>query len=93
MISELDIEEVLDRANHSHLINDVSIHLGLSQTEIDNTTNGFCGLRIQARRVLHLWRDKNDDVATREVLLQQMQKVDSCKKDAGDLRKEWGNLK
>ena len=89
MISDIDILDVLNKTDHSRLIGDVCTHLGLSNLDISNTRLAFRDPRLVAKNLLQLWRDRNGNAATREALLEKMEKVDFCKKAAGDLREEW----
>ena len=88
-ISDIDIEDIVDIFKWSDL-NDLYPHLGLSTTDVDNAKLRAETPRQKEKMVLYLWRDRNADSATREVMLQAMSHNRNWTADVNRLKIKWG---
>ena len=90
MVSDVNILDILDIVPFPNL-DDLYSRLGLSEAQVTNTRlEGRYGTaREQEKKVLLLWRNINDNAATRDVILEEMSKDSTWKAWENTLRKKW----
>ena len=90
MISEVDVLDILDNVPNSNL-GDLYLRLGLTQTHVTNARLASASTpREGEKNVLFLWRNINDQAATREVILAAMGIAGEWKMWGNILREKWG---
>ena len=91
MVSDVNILDILDIVPFPNL-DDLYSRLGLSEAQVTNTRlEGRYGTaREQEKKVLLLWRNINDNAATRDAILKAMSTDSTWKEWENILRKKWG---
>ena len=88
LVSEEDVEDILDTFKLVYL-DRVYVHLGLSEKDISDARLAHPGIpREQAREILHLWRNKKAEEASRDEMIRAIQKRPECNAALSELK--WG---
>ena len=90
LVSSIDIEDILDKFDWNHL-DAVYIRLGLKVREIQNERRGTADPRGQERQILHLWRNREAERATKERMIAAMEQVPGCRASLYRLKERWHN--
>ena len=89
VISDVDILDIRDSFPIPNL-GDLYIRLGLTQTNVINAKEGASTPKEAAKQVFFLWRNINDNAATRDAILKAMSTDSTWKEWENILRKKWG---
>ena len=87
-VSDVDVQDILDTFKWQCL-HDVYPHLGITPRDIDNATLQKPLPKEQARSLLNLWRNKEDNAATRDRMIAAMEKSTNNKADTNELKRKW----
>ena len=89
VISDVDIQDMVDIFKLSDL-DDLYPRLDLSHKDVENAKLRAETPKQKEKMVLYLWRDRNADSATREVMLQAMSHNEDWTADVNRLKIKWG---
>ena len=87
-VSDVDVQDILDTFKWQCL-NDVYPHLGITPRDIDNATLQNPLPNEQARFLLNLWRNREDNAATRDRMIAAMEKFPNYRADTNELKRTW----
>ena len=95
LISHGDIQNIVDLFNFNSL-DDVYTHLGLENDDVENVKEEAekSVKKQQGKDVLNFWRNKNNEKATRQKMIEAMEKCPNYRKQTEELKQKWrGRLK
>ena len=89
-VSSIDIEDILKEFEWNNL-DAVYTHLGLEYKDIQNERLATPHRRGQEKKILHFWRNKAAERATRERMIAAMEQVPQCRASLNRLIERWNN--